>query len=181
MIKLFTGIASLLLMYMADAQRLQIDNKTLSGSEVTEDTWYFQDEEDTIIAVSFHIYNELVKKARAQEAETQRLKEILQAKEALIASFESYESAADEHIEVQKALVSTADSLYTGYKGLYQDLKKLYPNHTLSLIPGLGYYDLPEKNGVMLSLGLDYKKVQGQFQFAEDYKGVVIGYRIPLF
>lgn len=173
---LLAGLMGALSLYAQDVT-LRLAAKTIHGSQVNEQSWYFQDQEDTIIAVSYQVYAELVRQSEEQAAELVMLSEKLQAQDRLINQYEAYESAANSHIEVQKQMISKADSLYIGYRDLYGDLKKLYGRNTFSLIPGVGYM----REGVFGSVGLGYKNLQGHFHFSDDYRGVLVGYRIPLF
>ncbi|HEX9652138.1 MAG TPA: hypothetical protein VGA99_00375, partial [bacterium] len=93
-----------------------------------------------------------------------------------------YQQRADDHIKVQQQLISTADSLYTGYKSLYHDLKKITGLNTLSLIAGVGLIDPPGASWRPVgSFGVGINNYLTQFQFGKDYKGLVVGVRWPVF
>lgn len=166
----------------AQTSSMTLGDKTIQGQQVKKEAWLFQDEEDTIIAVTFEAYNDLVEEIKQLKADTNRLNAIITAKNELIERHKDYEVTADEHIDVQRRLIQTADSLYVGYKSLYGDLKKIYGLNTLSVIPGLGFYSLPDRSErVFGSVGIAYKKTQGHIQFGRNYTGVLLGFRLPVF
>jgi len=156
------------------------NGQTISGSQIDADSWSFVIggekfmllKRDLVVGMSEHI--------EILEADSLRLEKIIAAKDHLLAGFEAYEKSADEHIEVQKELVATSDSLYAGYKNLYHDLKQIMGVSTFALNPGLGLiYDGRWK--FTLALGVDYRSWTGQFQFGDHCGGLILGIRLPIF
>lgn len=78
-------------------------------------------------------------------------------------------------------MLITADSLYTGYKGLYKDLKRLYDINTFSITPGIGIVNIPDINpqvNLVFNLGFEYQKVNLNALLGKKYQGLTVGYRI---
>lgn len=164
--------------------RITIDGKSINGREAREDIWVFEDNEDSLIAIRRDRYRDLTQKIRELTLEGERLEKIIQAKDELIEAFETYEGAADTHIRTQAEMIATADSLYTGYKDLYQDLKSIYGINTVSLLLGAGGFNHDRIDWYpMGSVGVTYKRIQGIYEFGigEPYNGFQVQYSIPLF
>ena len=78
-------------------------------------------------------------------------------------------------------MIKTADSLYTGYKDLYHDLKQLCDINTISIIPGIGVVNIPDINpqvNLVFNLGFEYQKVNLNALVGKKYQGLTVGYRI---
>lgn len=164
--------------------RITLKGKTISGSEVADEIWIFQNAADTVIAMNYSEYRALNRKIEELSAGQHRLERIIEAKNELIDAFENYEQKADSHIRTQDAMIETADSLYTGYRDLYRDLKSIYGLNTVSLILGAGSFNHDQTRWHPVgNVGVTYKQYQGIFEFGigESYKGFLVQYSIPLF
>jgi len=163
---------------------ITIDGRTISGSEADEDIWLFQDEQDTLITLKFEEYQALNRRIEELLLTEERLEKIIEAKDELIDAFENYETRADEHIRTQSDLIETADSLYTGYKDLYEDLKSIYGIQTFSLVVGTGAYNFDQSDWhALFSVGAAYKRYEGTVDIGLDrsYFGLNLRYSIPVF
>jgi hypothetical protein len=169
----------------AGAQNLSLTGNHIqvTGQQVDQNSWYFDMGDSVMILMNMQDFNQLITEIRYLQADTTKSQKIIAAKNELIEKFEKYQAKADTHIVVQQELISKADSLYVGYKGLYTDLKKIYGMSKFSIIPGVGLMNPPnEENWDFIgSVGVEYEKWQGQFQFGKQYKAVVIGRRFPIF
>lgn len=99
----------------------------------------------------------------------------------IIDASEKFENSADTLIKSQKAMLLTADSLYTGYKDLYKDLKRLCDINTFSITPGVGLVNIPDINpqvNLVFNLGFEYHKVNLNALIGKKYQGLTVGYRI---
>jgi hypothetical protein len=170
---------------VAGAQNLILtgDGIRVDGTQVDRNSWYFDMGDSVMVMMNMQDLNELITEIRYLQADTLKTRKIIEAKNELIQKFEEYQAKADDHIAVQEKMISTADSLYKGYKGLYTDLKKICGTSKFSLIPAIGLVDLPaeDRRPFIGSVGVEYNKWQGHFQLGKDYKAVVIGVRFPIF
>lgn len=163
---------------------ITIDGRTITGTEADEDIWVFEDARDTLIAMNFSEYKALNRRIEELLAERKKLNSVIEAKDELIAAFENYEEKADAHILTQEKMIETADSLYTGYKGLYEDLKSIYGIHTFSVVGGVGAYNFDQTDWhALFSVGAEYKQYQGTVDIGLDrsYIGLNLQYSIPVF
>jgi len=162
--------------------RIMVKGKTILGRPSGSDAWVFQDSSDTLIAIKFSEYKELNKMIEELLLQEKRMEAIIKAKDELRETIENYEQKADNHIDVQTRLISTADSLYQGYKSLYTDLKKIFGVSKFSLIVGGGVGRVSGDDVRPFgNVGAEYQKFQGNLQFGSGYKGISLGYRIPIF
>ncbi len=161
---------------------ITLNGVRINGEEVDNNIWVFQNNQDTIIALKFEEYKALNKKIEELLAAHEWLDSIIIAKNELIAAFEDYEEKADTHIDVQSKLINVGDSLYLGYKSLYNDLRSIYGMQTFSVILGSGAYNY-DKNSwkPYLDVGVAYKNFQGNYQFGKEFKGINLQYVFPLF
>lgn len=168
----------------SQAQELVLlrENQRFEATQVDEDSWKFLIESEEFSLVKSSLIIELNKKIEILQADTTRLHKIIRAKEDLLESFENYEEKADAHIRVQEELITTADSLYTGYKDLYTDLKRITGLTTFALTGGVGLIDPPGDTWRPIgSLGARINTWSGQLQFGKEYWGVLVGVQWSLF
>jgi hypothetical protein len=183
--KWFVSIFCLLDLLSAGAQNLMLtgDNLQVVGRQVDRNSWYFESGDSVMILMNMADFNQLITEIRYLQADTAMNLKIIEANNELIEKFENYQGKADSHIVIQEKLIDTVDSLYTRYRGLYTDLKKIYATQKFSLIPGIGLVDLPaeDRRAFIGSVGIEYNKWQGHFQLGKNYKAVVVGLRFPIF
>jgi hypothetical protein len=165
----------------AQTTSITIQDNTINGREHSSG-WIFENETDSIVALEKSTYQLLIKKYKQLEAQVKRHEEIIKAKDELIAAFENYEKKADVHIHTQDSLLNIADTLYHGYKGLYKDLKSIVDIKTYSVLLGAGVNKYDQNNpGYLFDAGIEYNKIQLSYQFGNNYSGLILRYRIPLF
>jgi len=104
----------------------------------------------------------------------------LAAKDRIIAAYESFEKGADTLVRNQRLMIKTADSLYTGYKSLYSDLKKLCRINSFSVTPGVGLVNIQDYTpsvNLVLNVGFEYNKINLNALAGRKFQGLSVGYR----
>ncbi|HKJ67447.1 MAG TPA: hypothetical protein VKA68_05785 [bacterium] len=160
------------------AQQLTVryQGQTVPVRQVSEDSWEITLDGTPYILLLKSDLADLAKKAELQQAEIERHEKVIEALNNTIEKYETYRKAADQHIQTQKALINTADSLYKGYQSLYQDLKRFAGLSPLAVIGGAGVINPPNSGiGVVGSLGVRYQNWIGQYQFGKGYQGFMVG------
>ncbi len=169
-----------------EAQQLTVryQGQTVPVRQVSDNSWEITLDETPFILLPKENLAALAKKAELQQAEIERHEKVIAALNNTIEKYEEYRKAADQHINTQKALINTADSLYTGYKSLYQDLKRFAGLTPLAIIGGAGVINPPSTQhgsvecwGVVGSLGVRYQNWIGQYQFGRGYQGFMVGFQ----
>jgi hypothetical protein len=161
---------------------LMIGNQQITGRQLDAETWEFIINGEPFLLLKKNVVADLAKKIELLENDKTLSEKIIAAKDTLIRNFENYQQQADRHIEIQQKLIATADSLYSGYKSLYSDLKKITGLNTFSLTAGVGLIDPPGASWRPVgSLGVGINNYLAQFQFGKEYKGLVVGVRWPVF
>ncbi len=186
--KTFTLVLMLLLFFSlhmelsAQDLTLKRGDQNLSGRKIDENTWLFSIDGVPFLLMKKAELDTLVRKYKLLKNDLDRTNKVIAAKDTLLESFLTYESRADEHIATQKQLINTADSLYVGYKGMYNDLKKMLGlASTFSIVGGVGLLDPPNAGWrPVVSAGLGVGNWIGQFQYGKDYKGLLFSARLPL-
>ncbi len=100
--------------------------------------------------------------------------------EGLLARYTRYESAADTLVARQERQIRQAERINEGYRDLYQDLKRLAGISPWSLIAGAGAFTSGTDTRLMGAVGVGYEHWLAQYQFAKDYSGVLVGFRLSL-
>lgn len=157
-------------------------DQNIAGRKIDDDNWLFSIEGESFLLMKKVQLDTLVKKYKLLENDLDRTKKVIAAKDTLLEAFSSYEIRAESHIATQKQLINTADSLYVGYKGLYNDLKKMLGlTSTFSVVGGFGVIDPPNAGWrPVVSAGFGVGNWIGQFQLGKDYKGLFFGAQLPL-
>jgi hypothetical protein len=104
--------------------------------------------------------------------------EVLRAQQALLGKYETFQTAAEKHIAKQNEIIAIGDSLYRGYKSIYEDLKRVTGFSTWSIAASL----IPVRTGdthLLYSLGFGYGNISLQYVGGKDTDGILIGYRYP--
>ncbi len=161
---------------------LTIGSERIAGRQLDGGNWEFLIDGAPYLLMKKEVIADLAKEIELLKNDKELCEKVIAAKDTLLKRFENYQQKADKHIEVQQKLISTADSLYTGYKSLYHDLKKITGVNTLSLVAGVGLIDPPGASWRPVgSLGVGINNYVAQFQFGKEYKGLVFGVRWPVF
>jgi hypothetical protein len=159
--------------------KLIIDNIEYSGKRIENGVIDFADAEAMLVPIDKlkKIYSDIeYYKIKIREDSVQ-----ISEYKKIIASCENFEEGADKLINKQESMLTTADSLYKGYKILYHDLKKLCSINSFSIIPGMGFtyiQDIDPKLNLAFSLGFEYNKINLNAIIGKKYQGATIGYRI---
>ncbi len=176
-------LSTIMFSVAATAQEMAIvrDGVRIQGRKIDDTTWLFNVGGQEFLLMQKSWVEALSKKVELLENDLTRSEKVIAAKDTLLKRFETYEQKADAHIEVQKELINTADSLYTGYKSLYHDLKKIAGLSTFALTAGVGLIDPPGASWRPVgSLGVGINNWMAQFQFGKEYRGLVVGVRWPV-
>ncbi len=161
---------------------LTIANQQIAGRQLDAETWEFTINGEPFLLLKKNVVADLAKKIELLENDKTLYEKVIAAKDTLLNRFENYQQKADDNIQAQQKLIATADSLYSGYKSLYTDLKKITGLNTFSLTAGVGLIDPPGASWRPVgSLGVGINNYLAQFQFGKEYKGLVVGVRWPLF
>jgi len=140
------------------------------------------------VVIDGHTYFLVAKEdltALSAESEALRAKVVrndtLSAKhDTLLARYSRYESAAETLVTRQDSQIRQAERIQEAYENLYQDLKRLAGLSPWSLIGGVGVLSSNSDTKLMGSVGVGYQHWLAQYQFAKEYNGVLVGFRLPL-
>ncbi|MFQ5602816.1 MAG: hypothetical protein ACE5HS_06065 [bacterium] len=181
-----TGILFIYLMAtisLAAAQELIIQrgDQSFPVEKRTANLWYVQMDGKDYYLMERRIADRRSKIIDSLKAVIERHEKVLAINDTLLAKYSTFEKNANEHIAAQKELLSTADSLYLGYKAIYNDLKKAIGWTTFSLTGGVGWADPPEsRSRPMVSLGVGFQNWIALYQVGKNYNGLSVLYRLPL-
>jgi len=178
--KIFYALLFISISITAHAQDLVVKrgNEMLQAAKVDEKIWLLQMDDEQYYILQRSTVDTLTKRIAILKAVNTRHEKVLAANDSLLKKYTHFEQAADEHIATQSKLITTADSLYKGYKSLYSDLKRAVGLSTYSLIPGVGLVHTPENKWRPVgSIGIGYYSWLAQYQFGKDYYGFLVGFR----
>jgi len=99
---------------------------------------------------------------------------------ALLERYARYETAAESLVTRQQTQIVQAEKISRAYDDLYQDMKRLAGISPWSITVGVGTQTPDENMKLMGAVGLGYQQWSAQYQFAKNYAGVLIGFRISL-
>lgn len=175
--------ACLPLLDLVAQDSVTLNGKTLNGSSIRSGYWLFQDQQDTIIALTMTEFSKIDAELSGNTIAVAWKDSIIAAQERELEAYRNYESNADQLVITQDQMIIKADSLYTGYKQLYKDLKKLTVQKTFSLVAGSGFYRIDQNDpSYIFNLGLEYRRLQVSYDFGGNgYKGFSMQYRVPVF
>jgi hypothetical protein len=100
--------------------------------------------------------------------------------DALLARYSRYEDAAETLVTRQESQILQAETINKAYEYLYQDLKRLAGISPWSIAGGIGVQSFDSDTRLMASLGIGYQHWVAQYQFAKNYNGVLVGFRLAL-
>jgi hypothetical protein len=153
---------------------------TFRAVKVDEKVWLLQLDGEEYFIIQRSTIDTLTKRIAIKDAVIARHEKVIAAQDTLLRVYAGFEQAANVHIENQKQLITVADSLYTGYKSLYSDLKDLIGLTNLALTASVGLADTPDSNWRPIgSIGLGYNRWLAQYQFGKDFKGLLVGFHWP--
>jgi|GEM_PF-1641591 len=159
-----------------------IHNGTEVDTEpVGDNQWIVMIENEAFLLLKEEDVRTLLKRNELLRAEIEHRDSIIASRERLIDAFEEYQSRADEHIAAQEQIITTADSLFRGYRSLYTDLRQLIASPRVGLNGGFGVVYLEKDTWRPIGMvGVEYHRWMAQFQIGRRYQGLVVGFRLPL-
>jgi hypothetical protein len=105
---------------------------------------------------------------------------LLAKHDAVLARYSNYENAAETLITRQESQVQQAEKINQAYNELMNELKRLAGMNPWSIAGGVGVQSFDSQTKLMASLGVGYQHWVAQYQFAKNYSGVLVGFRIGL-
>ena len=100
--------------------------------------------------------------------------------DSLLAKYARYEDAAETLVSRQESQVLQAEKINKAYDDLYNELKRLAGVSPWSVAGGIGVQSFDSDTRLMASLGIGYQHWIAQYQFAKNYNGVLVGFRLAL-
>ncbi len=100
--------------------------------------------------------------------------------DALLARYSHYEDAAETLVTRQESQILKAEQINKAYDDLYQALKRLAGLSPWSIAGGIGVQSIDSDTRLMASIGIGYQHWVAQYQFAKNYSGVLLGFRLAL-
>ena len=91
-----------------------------------------------------------------------------------------YEATAETIVTRQDAQLAQAEKIIRTYDDIYSDLKRLAALSPWSVTAGIGVQTVDTDPKLMGSLGLGYQHWVAQYQFAKQYSGILVGFRLSL-
>ncbi|RME01784.1 MAG: hypothetical protein D6814_00850 [Calditrichaeota bacterium] len=146
--------------------------------QVDEKIWLVKLDGEDFFLIQRSVVDSLTKKIAIKSAIIEHHEKVIATQDMLLKQYEAFEKAAREHIETQKALITTADSLFRGYKSLYKDAKKLLGLSNYAILFNVGLVDPPGGSWRPVgAVGVGINRWQAQYQFGSDFRGVLVGVR----
>lgn len=100
--------------------------------------------------------------------------------ESLLARYATYQSASDSLIVKQEQQIRQSELINKAYDDLYNQLKRLTGISPWSMSAGIGVQSLNADTRLMGAVGVGYQHWIAQYQFAKNYEGVLVGFRMTL-
>ena len=100
--------------------------------------------------------------------------------DALLVRYSHYESAAETLVTRQESQIRLAEQINKNYEDLYNEMKRLTGRSSWSVAGGVGVQSFESDTRLMASLGIGYQHWIAQYQFAKNFNGVLVGFRIGL-
>lgn len=144
--------------------------------------WAFSMQEKDYMILEQSVVVQLLQTLAKHKDSLRTCQKKLAVKDSLLNSYEKFEEAANRHIETQKEVIQKMDTLYLGYKGLYEDLKGVLGIGTkrISFMMNLGVVDPPAAGARPAAMvGLSVGPWLSHFQFARSFRGFYVGVRWP--
>jgi hypothetical protein len=163
---------------MAQDAKLTLNGKEYAGIKIAEGKYDFKDA--NLILLPLDTLKKIIAKLKFLKVVVHEDSIKLAAKDRIITAYDSFENGADKLVENQRLMIKTADSLYTGYKGLYRDLKKLCRINSFSVTPGVGLMnisDISPSVNLVFNVGFEYNKINLNALAGKKFQGLTVGYR----
>ncbi len=105
---------------------------------------------------------------------------LLAGQNRLLERYARYEAAADTMVTRQDAQIRQSEKISETYDMLYQDLKRLVGMSPWSVTAAIGVQSPDATTKLMGSFGIGYQHWIAEYQFAKNYSGVIVGFRLVL-
>ena len=100
--------------------------------------------------------------------------------DSLLARYSRYEDASETLIARQGSQLVQAEKMNKAYEDLYEDLKRLAGVSPWSIAGAVGVQSFDSDTRIMAALGIGYQHWTAQYQFAKNYNGILVGFRLGL-
>lgn len=158
------------------------NDQQLPVNRIEDRFWHIEMEDEDYYLLERSAVETLAKRIDSLKAVVEHREAVIAAQETLLVAYEVFEKRAGEHINVQREMIATADSLFHGYRSLYNDMKQLIATPGFGLSGGLGLVYLEEDVWRPVGmLGIQYHRWQVQYQIGRRYHGLILGFRLPIF
>jgi len=157
------------------------DNQQIPLNKVGEKIWVTEIDGELFYLIPKTEVDSLTKKIARQKAIIVRNEKVLASYDSLLNKYGKFENAARQHVQVQEKLIQTSDSLFRAYRELYLDVKKLAGMSNFAFIGGAGLNRIKSSEWKIVgSMGVEYRNWVGQFQFGKNFRGLIVGFRLPM-
>jgi hypothetical protein len=100
--------------------------------------------------------------------------------DALLLRYARYEEAAESLLKKHDAQIQQAEAMNVAYKDLYTDLKRMAGLSPWTVSAGLGIQSIDSEVRILYAVGVGYQHWVAQYQFARNYSGMLVGFRLAL-
>ena len=100
--------------------------------------------------------------------------------DALLSHYARFEESAETLVRKQESQIEQAESINKAYNELYNELKRIAGMSPWSITGGIGVQTFDTDARIMGALGFGYQHWTAQYQFAQNYNGVLVGFRLAL-
>lgn len=100
--------------------------------------------------------------------------------DALLSRYARFEESAETLVKKQELQIEQAESINRAYGSIYDELKRIAGMSPWSVAGGIGVNSFDSGPRIMGALGLGYQHWTAQYQFARNYNGVIVGFRLAL-
>ncbi len=122
----------------------------------------------------------LTRESESMHARAAGTDTLIAVQNRLLEQYARYESVADTLATRQDLQIQQAEKIARTYDEFSQDLKRLAGFSSWSITAGIGL-QTPDANAKLMgSVGVGYRHWMAEYQFAKNYGGVVVGFRMNL-
>jgi len=145
--------------------KFSIGGKPYQISRLDANTFVGKKDSATLIIMPIDTLSRLVERVRILQERVKRDSLEIASQMKLIQNYEAYKTAADTNLARQKALIAISDSISSGYKKLYYDLKSIAGASDYRLLLGFGGWRARDEVNIYGHLGLGYRDWQFMFNY----------------
>jgi hypothetical protein len=122
----------------------------------------------------------LTQESESLRALNARNDSLLAGQSRLLERYAHYEIAADTLVTRQESQIEQSEKIAKTFDEIYRDLKRMAGLSPWSVTAGIGVRSPDASAKLMGSVGLGYRHWMAEYQFAKNYTGVVVGFRVSL-